>query len=69
MDWHALSYDAGMRLAVVLTSALLATIAVLATSCGGSSSETPWPVEPAPAAAPDLAPLPVGDVDGGAHPR
>jgi hypothetical protein len=52
-----------MRPAVIICTALLATLAALAASCGGSSSETPWPVEPAPALmspAADLAPLPVG---------
>ena len=34
-----------MRLALLLSPALLLLLAA-AVSCGGSSSETPWPVEP-----------------------
>lgn len=49
-----------MRPALLVTSALLATLVALVVSCGGSSSETPWPAEPAPALmgpAPEPAPL------------
>ena len=36
-----------MRHALLFTPALLFAVA-LAAACGGSSSETPWPVEPDP---------------------
>jgi hypothetical protein len=35
-----------MRHALLLSLALLVLLAAAAFSCGGSSSETPWPVEP-----------------------
>jgi hypothetical protein len=63
-----------MRPAVLLCSALLATVAGLAIACGGSSSETPWPTEPDPASVarpPELKPLPstpgAADEDAGAR--
>jgi hypothetical protein len=60
-----------MRPAVLLCTVLLATAAGLAISCGGSSSETPWPTEPDPAAVvapPELKPLPsTTDEDAGAR--
>jgi hypothetical protein len=37
-----------MRRALLLSPILVAILAALAASCGGSSSETPWPVEPDP---------------------
>jgi hypothetical protein len=37
-----------MRRALLLTPLWIALLAALAASCGGSSSETPWPVEPDP---------------------
>lgn len=64
-----------MRHVLVVSSAVLATSAVLAVSvsCGGSSSETPWPNEPAPAVmAPpsELAPASIViDDDAGAKQR
>lgn len=36
-----------MRRALLFTPLVIA-LAALAASCGGSSSETPWPVEPDP---------------------
>lgn len=60
-----------MRPAVLLTTALFATIVALAAACGGSSSETPWPVEPDPsmiAPPPDLLPL-TSDDDAGTRRR
>lgn len=59
-----------MRPALLLAATLLATLAAAAVACGGSSSETPWPVEPAPSVmdpATDLAP--VADDDAGARRR
>jgi len=35
-----------MRHALLLSPALLLLVAAAVFSCGGSSSETPWPVEP-----------------------
>jgi hypothetical protein len=35
-----------MRHALLLSAALFALLAAEMVSCGGSSSETPWPVEP-----------------------
>jgi hypothetical protein len=62
-----------MRHALVVSSVLLAALAVLAIACGGSSSETPWPIEPPPSVmAPpsELAPTPIViDDDAGAKPR
>ena len=64
-----------MRHALVVSLAVLATLAAVVScvSCGGSSSETPWPLEPPPAVmAPpaELAPTPlVIDEDAGAKPR
>lgn len=64
-----------MRHALLGSFALLAILAPLAiaVSCGGSSSETPWPIEPPPAVmAPpsELAPVPIViDDDAGARPR
>jgi hypothetical protein len=60
-----------MRLALVLSTVLLATIVALSAACGGSSSETPWPVEPDPsmiAPPPDLLPL-TSDDDAGTRRR
>ncbi len=37
-----------MRRALLFSPILLAILAAVAASCGGSSSETPWPVEPDP---------------------
>ena len=58
-----------MRLALAASFSLLATFALLAIACGGSSSETPWPQEPPPSVmAPpsELAPAPlVVDDDAG----
>lgn len=59
-----------MRLAL-LFSAFLATCVALAAACGGSSSETPWPVEPDPGAMvapPHLQPV-TGEDDAGARKR
>jgi hypothetical protein len=60
-----------MRPAVLLCSVLLVTAAGIALSCGGSSSETPWPTEPDPAAVvapPELKPLnATTDDDAGAR--
>lgn len=62
-----------MRHALAVSSVLLAALAILAIACGGSSSETPWPVEPPPAVmAPpsELAPTPIViDDDAGVKPR
>jgi hypothetical protein len=62
-----------MRHALVVSSVLLAALAVLAIACGGSASETPWPIEPPPSVmAPpsELAPTPlVIDDDAGTKPR
>jgi hypothetical protein len=62
-----------MRPALLLSSTLLATLVALVVSCGGSSSETPWPAEPSPAVlgpAPELAPLGVSpEDDAGARKR
>lgn len=57
-----------MRGVIVLSSVLLATLGGAALSCGGSSSETPWPAEPSPhiiAPPPDVSP----DGDAGANKR
>jgi hypothetical protein len=35
-----------MRHALLFTPALFLLVAATAASCGGSSSETPWPIEP-----------------------
>jgi len=37
-----------MRRAILFSPVLVVIFAVVAASCGGSSSETPWPVEPDP---------------------
>ena len=37
-----------MRRALLFTPLWIALLAALAASCGGSSSETPWPQEPDP---------------------
>jgi hypothetical protein len=41
-------YGATMRHAIVLSPGLFLLLAAALTSCGGSASETPWPVEPEP---------------------
>lgn len=49
-----------MQRALLFTPLALATLIALSAACGGSSSETPWPVEPAPsmlAPPPDVVPL------------
>jgi hypothetical protein len=59
-----------MRPALLFSAAFFATIIALAAACGGSSSETPWPVEPDPGAiatTPHLQPL--TEEDGGARKR
>ncbi|MFT3773546.1 MAG: hypothetical protein QM820_49860 [Minicystis sp.] len=62
-----------MRPAILFCTVLLSTLAALAASCGGSSSETPWPAEPSPtviAPPAELAPVPVGnEEDAGARRR
>lgn len=59
-----------MRPALLFPAAFFATIIALAAACGGSSSETPWPVEPEPGAtAPTPHLQPLGEGDAGARRR
>src|SRR4051812_31711559 len=43
-------YHGGMAGRSLLSLSVLSVLAVLLAACGGSSSETPWPVEPQGAA-------------------
>lgn len=66
-----------MRPAILFGFTSFATLAALLSSgvvsCGGSSSETPWPAEPPPSMMgppQELSPLPVtADEDAGARKR
>lgn len=57
-----------MRRAILWSLVPLATLVAAAASCGGSSSETPWPADPSPKIiAPGPDHVPASDDDAGAR--